>query len=75
MFKKQTELPNVNSSINEGVPASGDKGNEDDVQNMTQTVAEVHSDPAKAKVPSGMSATIWLMGYSRKSLLMAFIIQ
>ena len=58
MFEKQTELPDVNSSINEGVPASGDKGNEDDVQNVTQTVAEVHSKPAKAKEPSGMAATI-----------------
>ena len=58
IFEKQTELPDVNSSINEGVPASGHEGNKDDVQNVTQTVAEVHSEPAKAKEPSSMGVTI-----------------
>ena len=58
VFEKNTELPNVNSSINEGVPASGDKGNEDDVQKVTETVAKVHSKPPKAKEPKDMAATI-----------------
>ena len=69
MFEKQTELPNVNSSINEGVPASGDKGNEDDVQNMIQTVAKVHYKPAKAKEPSGMGATIWPDGLLKEVII------
>ena len=58
MFEKNTELSNINSSINEGVPASGNKGNEDDVQKVTKTVAKVHSEPLKAKEPKGMAVTI-----------------
>ena len=69
MFEKQTELPNVNSSINECVPASGDKGNEDDVQNVTQTVAKVHSVPVKAKEPSGMGVTIWPDGLLKEVII------
>ena len=73
MFEKQTELPDVNSSINKGAPASGDKGNEDDVQNVTQTVAKVHLQ--KQKNHQAWVQQCGLMGYSRKSLLMAFLIQ
>ena len=69
MFEEQTKLPDVNSSINEGVPASGDKGNEDDVQNVTQTVAKVHSEPAKAKEPSGMGATIQPNGLLKEVII------
>ena len=69
MFERQTELPNVNSSINEGVPASGNKGNKDDVQNMTQTVAKVHSEPVKAKELSGMGATIWPNGLLKEVII------
>ena len=58
MFKKNTELPDVNSLINEGVPASGNKGSEDDVQKVTETVAEVHSKPPKAKEPKGVATMI-----------------
>ena len=62
MFEKNTELPDVNSSINKGVPASGEKGNEDDVKKVTETVAKVHSEPLKVKDPKGMAATIWPNG-------------
>ena len=69
MFKKNTELPKVNSSINEGVPASGNKGNKDDVQKVTETVAEVHSELPKAKEPKGMAATIRPNGLLNKIII------
>ena len=69
MFEKNTELPNVNSSINEGVPVSGNKGNEDDVQKVTETVAKVHSKPPKAKEPKGMATMIWPNGLLNKIII------
>ena len=69
MFKKNTELPDVNSSINGGVPASCDKGNEDDVQKVTETVGEVHSEPLKAKEPKGMTAMIQPNGLLNKIVI------
>ena len=69
MFKKNTELPDVNSSINKGVPASGHKGNKDDVQKVTETVAEVHSKPPKAKEPKGVAAMIPLDGLLNKIVI------
>ena len=35
-----------------------DKDNEDDVKKVTETVAEVHSKPLKAKEPKGVAVTI-----------------
>ena len=69
MFEKNTELPDVNSSMNEGVPANGDKGNEDDVKKVTETVAKVHSELPKAKEPKGMAATIQPNGLLNKILI------
>ena len=72
MFEKNNELPDVNSSANEGVPASGDKGNKDDVQKMTETVTKVHSKPPKAKEPKGVTATIRPDGLLNKIVIDGF---
>ena len=69
ILEKNTELPDVNSSINECVPARGDKGNEDDVQKGTKTVAEVHSEPPKAKEPKGMAAMMRPYGLLNKIVI------
>ena len=59
MFENQSQLPDVNTSINEGGPKTSEKPKEDTrAENVTETVAEVHAEDSKLKEPTGMAATI-----------------
>ena len=64
MFENQSQLPDVNTSINEGGPETNEKPKEDGGrQNVTETVAEVHAKEPKSKQLMGMAVTIRLMAY------------
>ena len=59
MFKNQSQLPDVNMSINKGGPEISEKPKEDTrTENVTQTVVEVHAKDPKSKEPTGMAVTI-----------------
>ena len=59
MFENQSQLPNVNTSINEGGPETCEKPKEDTGrENVTETIMEVHAEDAKLKHLMGMAATI-----------------
>ena len=59
MFEYQSELPDVNTSINKGGPETREKPKQDDGrQNVTEIVVEVHAKKPKTKEPRGMAATI-----------------
>ena len=54
MFENQSQLPDVNTSINEGGPEPHEKPKEDTKrQNVTETVVEVHAEDPKSKEPMG----------------------
>ena len=59
MFENQSQLPDVDTSINEGGPETSENPKEDTrTENVTETVAEVHAEDPKLKQPTGMAATI-----------------
>ena len=59
MFENQSQLPDVNTSINEGGSETSEKPKEDTrTENVTETVVEVHVEDPKSKEPLGMAATI-----------------
>ena len=59
MFKNQSQLPDVNTSINDGGSETSEKPKEDTgKENVTETVAEVHVEDPILKKPMGMAATI-----------------
>ena len=59
MFENQSQLPDVNMSINEGGSETSEKPKEDTrTENVTETFAEVHAEDPKSKEPMGMAATI-----------------
>ena len=59
MFKNQSQLPDVNTSINEGDPEMSEKPKEDTgEENVTETVAEAHAENSILKKPTGMAAII-----------------
>ena len=59
MFENQSQLPDVNTSINEAGPETSEKPKEDTrTENVTETVVEVHAEGPKLKEPMGMSVTI-----------------
>ena len=59
MFENQSELPDVNMSINEGGPETCEKPKQDGRrQNVMEIVAEVHAKEPKTKELMEMAATI-----------------
>ena len=59
MFENQSQLPDVNMSINEDGPETSEKPKEDTrTENVTEAVAEVHAEDPKSKEPTGMAGTI-----------------
>ena len=67
MFENQSQLPDVNMSINEGGPETCEKPKEDTRrENVTETGAEVHVEDPKSKEQMGMAVTICSMAYSIK---------
>ena len=59
MFENQSQLPDVNTSINKGGPETCEKPKEDTRrENVTETVVEVHAEDPKSKELTGMAVTI-----------------
>ena len=70
MFENQSQLPDVNMSINEGGPETSEKPKEDTrTENVTETVVEVHAEDPKSQEPTGMAATICPNGLLKKLII------
>ena len=70
MFENQSQLPDVNTSINEGDPETHEKPKEDTGrQNVTERVAEVHAKDPKSKEPMWMAATIHPNGLLKEVII------
>ena len=70
MFENESQLPNVNMSINKGSPETHKKPTEDGRrQNVTETVAEVHAKDPKSKELMGIVATIHPNGLLKEVII------
>ena len=70
MFENQSQLRDVNMSINKGGPETSEKPKEDTrTENVTETVVEVHAEDPKLKEPMGMSATICPNGLLKEVII------
>ena len=70
MFENQSQLPDVNTSINEGGPETSEKPKEDTrTENVTETFVEVHAEDPKLKEPTGMAVTICLDGLLKEVII------
>ena len=66
LFENQSQLPDVNTSINEDGPETEEYGRR---QNVTETVAEVHAKDPKLKEPMGMAVTIHPNGLLKEVII------
>ena len=70
MFENQSQLPYVNTSINEGGPETHEKPKEDTGrENVTETVVDVYAEDTKLKEPMRMAATIRLDGLLKEVII------